>query len=132
MEQKRSRPSPDKRWLVVLCLLPIAVAACLLLFFFPPWQYDFWPKCLLYQFTGIHCPGCGCTRALAALVHGDLRKSLACNVLLIPYAIVILVTILCPKVTLNRFFAWGLATVIILFFILRNLPWHPFCLLAPH
>ena len=35
----------------------------------------FWPPCLFHLFTGYYCPGCGGTRAAAALVHGRLLQS---------------------------------------------------------
>ncbi|MFT7474421.1 MAG: hypothetical protein ACI81L_001346 [Verrucomicrobiales bacterium] len=36
--------------------------------------------------TGGWCPGCGCTRALGALMHGDLRGSLLLN----PWTVLVL------------------------------------------
>lgn len=31
--------------------------------------------CLFYRFTGIPCPGCGLTRSIAHLAHGDFALS---------------------------------------------------------
>jgi len=33
------------------------------------------PPCLLHEFTGLYCPGCGGTRAFVALIHGQFLKS---------------------------------------------------------
>lgn len=32
--------------------------------------------CILYEFLGLYCPGCGGTRAVTALFHGKLLESL--------------------------------------------------------
>ena len=40
------------------------------------------PLCLVHAFTGLHCPGCGMTRALHALLHGDVALALRSNALL--------------------------------------------------
>jgi hypothetical protein len=40
--------------------------------------------CPLHALTGLHCPGCGATRALWLLVHGEPARALAHNVLLLP------------------------------------------------
>ena len=121
-----------KRLLLLSFSLLAGLALSVLLYFYPAEGHPFWPKCLFHQMTGFYCPGCGNTRALSALLHGQLRESLAKNVLFIPSCAALLVAFLCPKVAYNRFFAWGVAIVFILFFILRNLPWYPFVLLAPH
>jgi len=34
-------------------------------------HYPILPPCLFHQLTGWHCPGCGSTRALLALMEGD-------------------------------------------------------------
>lgn len=36
---------------------------------------DLLPPCLLHVVTGFYCPGCGGTRALSALMHGQPLKS---------------------------------------------------------
>lgn len=37
------------------------------------------PPCLFHTLTGFSCPGCGCTRAVLALLRGDLLQSLRFN-----------------------------------------------------
>ncbi|MBP5531121.1 MAG: DUF2752 domain-containing protein [Lentisphaeria bacterium] len=86
---------------------------------------------MFHKFTGLYCPGCGNTRALSALLHGRIGESLRNNLLLIPTLAVLTVAAARPGIGLNRFFAWGFAAVVILFFILRNIPVYPFTLLAP-
>jgi hypothetical protein len=48
---------------------------------FPPELYSFYPQCPLHHYFGILCPGCGTTRALAALLHGNLNEALRLNTL---------------------------------------------------
>ena len=79
-----------------------------------------------------NCPGCGCTRALAALLHGDIHKCFTSNILFIPSILVAVILLLFPKLMKIRCLIWTIITIVVLFFILRNLPWQPFCLLAPH
>lgn len=70
-------------------ILAAAVAAAILLLF-PPAQYSFYPQCPIHQYLGILCPGCGTTRALAALLHGHLSQALRLNpltTLAMPFAI---------------------------------------------
>lgn len=33
------------------------------------------PPCILYTYFGIYCPGCGGTRSLIYLLHGDIIRS---------------------------------------------------------
>lgn len=50
---------------------------------FEPAGQSFYPRCWLYTTTGLQCPGCGATRALHALLHGDLPRALRLNALVV-------------------------------------------------
>lgn len=45
-------------------------------------HYPFLPPCLFHQLTGWHCPGCGSTRAVLALMEGDPVRAVRNNLLL--------------------------------------------------
>lgn len=55
----------------------------LTLFHFPPDQFPFYPPCPIQSLLHLQCPGCGTTRALAALLHGHFREALRLNALTI-------------------------------------------------
>lgn len=62
-----------------------------LLVLFPPEQYGFYPRCPIFEATGFLCPGCGGTRALAALLRGHLAEAVRWNglvVAMVPLALV--------------------------------------------
>ena len=49
----------------------------------PPAALRWLPPCPFFQATGLLCPGCGGTRAMLALLHGDLHAAWAHNPLLL-------------------------------------------------
>jgi hypothetical protein len=53
------------------------------LYRFPPERYSFYPLCPIHEYLHLLCPGCGATRALSALLHGDLTAALHFNALAI-------------------------------------------------
>jgi hypothetical protein len=73
--------------------------ACL--YWLPPARYTFYPRCPFFALTNLECPGCGMTRALAALLHGQFALSWHYN----PLALLLL-----PM--LAAYFATGYARLI--------------------
>ena len=124
----------NKQDLLLLGLLAaLAVLACAIVLAAPPGspRAKWLPKCMVYQQTGLYCPGCGCTRALSALLHGDLKASLHNNLLLIPGSLLVALLIAKPQITLRRPVAITIVVIIVTFTVLRNIPCAPFTALAP-
>lgn len=77
------RPVSSPGWFAGVVLAATAVAAGAVLYFFNPSTHGFYPVCRFHQLTGWNCPGCGATRALYALLHGELRLAVKDNALLV-------------------------------------------------
>jgi Protein of unknown function (DUF2752) len=82
----------SRRWLANLVALTVAASACELLRF-PPAGSRFYPRCPVFFWLHLYCPGCGGTRALAALLHGRLKEAMHWNAMVViffPFAAVFL------------------------------------------
>ena len=114
--------------------------AWLLRHFDPEVAHGLFPTCMFRDFTGFHCIGCGMTRMLHALVHGDLPRAFSMN----PLAMALLaVSPLLAGWKLGWRPRWLRAPMAVLaepkfwlvllptYWVARNLPWFPFTLLAP-
>ncbi|MEN5069228.1 MULTISPECIES: DUF2752 domain-containing protein [Stenotrophomonas] len=132
-----------KRWLLAL-LPPAAVAAgagfWVLRHYDPNSASSPFPPCSFLAVTGYYCIGCGLTRALHALAHGDVVTAFSMNPLaMLMLAIAPLVIgwalgwrprALQPLITLLMKPAFWLI-LLPAYWIARNLPWVPFTWLAP-
>lgn len=99
------------------------------------------PACPFRQLTGLLCTGCGSQRALHDLTHLDLGGAFGHN-LLFPPAVLLLGWHGAERAARhfgNRFLASPLdhprapllvLAVVVVFTVLRNLPWEPFRFLA--
>jgi hypothetical protein len=114
----------------------VALAAFVLLRF-PPGQNRFYPLCPVYEFLHVQCPGCGATRALAALLRGRLHEALELNALItlaVPFAIAYGLVwywsfVRREELRWPRFSPVGMVGAMALtmgFAVLRNLPLHGF------
>ncbi len=116
-------------WLVLaIALLPVLI----LLFSFNPAHHGFYPMCVFYRVTGLQCPGCGGLRAAHHLLHGEIITAFRFNqlfVLALPVLAVIGVRRMIrgeiakpiPPRTQARW-AWISFVILLLFWIVRNLP----------
>jgi len=132
-----------KEWLGLAAPAVVLVAGGAYLYAVPPEKGSIYPPCLFHALTGWHCPGCGTTRCLHALLHGDLRQAAAYNVVAL---------VLLPLIAFWGLRAWFAALTgrtwqgprlppwsvylflgfCLAFWVLRNLPFSPFDALAPH
>ncbi len=90
--------------------------------------------CLFYQTTGLLCPACGGTRAMAHLFGGRFQLALQSNalaVLMLP--ILFYVAAVAARLAFDRrftaahikvapFWLWMVFSLVLLFWVLRNLP----------
>lgn len=109
---------------------------------FDPATAGVFPPCPVRYLTGWYCPGCGSLRAIHQLLHGHLRGAWAMNpltVILLPFLAYGLTSHALyeirgrglPQPFLRAAWIHALCAAILLFGIVRNLPLHPFNLLAP-
>jgi hypothetical protein len=136
---KLSNPRQTSQRLAAAICGVMALGIGATLFFFNPSQYHIYPVCEFHQLTGLNCPGCGATRALYALLHGDVATALHDNALLLLLMVagagrgLWLAWESYRGRTMGDFFPqhslWVLLVVTVVFGVVRNLPWFSF--LAP-
>jgi len=125
---------PDRRFPVFAIVGGVLLGAAAMLYFFPPEQYRLYPKCTLYAWTGLKCPGCGGLRAAHQLLHGHFVEAFRLNPLLFVLAPVVLLLSLSSllKPVMKRdwleplrrpAFIWLFVGIAVVFAIVRNLPW---------
>ncbi len=90
MTRAEPQPVPPKiRTAPSLTFFAIAVSSFVVagglafVYSFNPSTHGFYPTCLFHQLTGLNCPGCGATRSLYALLHGNLSIALRDNALFV-------------------------------------------------
>ncbi len=100
------------------------------------------PACTFYQLTGWDCIGCGTTRALHELLHGQVLSALSHN-LVTPFLLLIPAYFLLAEwlqavfgrpilkpIQDKKWLMIALLMISLVYFVLRNLPWAPFTWLA--
>ncbi|MFN2532429.1 MAG: DUF2752 domain-containing protein [Pyrinomonadaceae bacterium] len=105
-------------------------------FMFDPGRTGFFPPCPFRALTGLTCPGCGSTRCLHQLVHGNIASAFKLNPLLIislPFLIWALM-----RYTRNAFRnsprrlplravqIWPVVAIVAAFWFFRNTSYYPF------
>ena len=131
-----------KQLTIIIGIPVILLAGAVTLFFLDPSKHTFFPKCAFHMATGYSCPGCGSSRALYQLTHGNVLEALRLN----PGIMFLLgmgvtdfgryirsVKLSEPFHTVfaNVRLVIGLVVGMLLYAVARNLPWAPFTDLAP-
>ncbi|MEV5547692.1 DUF2752 domain-containing protein [Streptomyces sp. NPDC052309] len=91
-----------------------------------------YPVCPLLRFTGIYCPGCGGLRSAHAFVHGDVLTALHANAPAVAgflgFALLWTVWVVRAargrplRIDLGPVHLWTLGALLLLFTVVRNLP----------
>lgn len=95
------------------------------------------PPCPTKALLGIDCPGCGMSRAVYSLLHGDLGAALAFNALGVVALVLLAVAFVTYTIGLwrgRRVRGWQnlryspavVLVVTVIWFVIRNLPFAPF------
>jgi hypothetical protein len=118
-------------------VLFLTVAAVSLVAVVDPNEEGHYPTCPFLSLTGFQCPGCGSMRTVHALVHGRLQEAFSLNVLTV---------VMLPFLAFFWFrwararaldrpartkaahpaLIWLLFAVIVIFWVVRNLPFGAF------
>jgi hypothetical protein len=127
--------SPRRMGAVAAAAL-VLTGALAVLFFFDPSTAGFFPVCALHEMTGWQCPGCGGLRAVHQLSHGHIAAAWRLN----PFVVGLLPLALWlglreaardftgrqwPGLVTRPVFGWLLTGALVLFGVLRNVPFHP-------
>jgi hypothetical protein len=107
------------------------------LFYFEPGKTGFFPPCLFRTITGLTCPGCGVTRALHQILHGNFEAAFILNPLFlvsIPflliaflrYTVIVLAGGVPKKNALPAPYIYAIFFIVSSFWIFRNTPFYPF------
>ncbi len=118
-----------------------SIAAAYVLYAFDPATHAF-PQCPFYSITGFFCPGCGSQRAIHHLLHGHLLAAAGNNMLLVvvlPLLLLHAAAWLANRLGQKQFplvfekiiAAKWVMLVVIVFWLMRNVPLQPFAWLAP-
>jgi hypothetical protein len=122
-----------------LLLVTTALALLLIYFFFDARKGGF-PECPFHVLTGWFCPGCGSQRALSSLLHGNVVEAMHNNILMVLFLPLLLYSAFVNlryagarkmKLWYDPIFVKIVLAAVVCFWIFRNIPHHPFSILAP-
>jgi hypothetical protein len=98
----------------------IAGAGLLVLYRFDPVTTRGFPQCVFHALTGLQCPGCGTTRALHALLHGNVPAAWHFNAALFVVAPFVVTAHVWPEFRTHRATAWAAVAFTMAWWVGRN------------
>jgi hypothetical protein len=102
-------------------LISVIAIGAAILYRFDPATVHFYPPCIFHAMTGLQCPGCGTTRALHHLLHGDVAGAFHLNAMLfviVPFSAIAGAS---RRFATHPLTGWGAAAVTVGWWIARNL-----------
>lgn len=125
-------PSRLRRIATPAGVLAVVVGAFAYVGSVDPNEPGHYPVCPLLRFAGVYCPGCGGLRSAHAVAHGDLGAALGSNALaVVGYALFAVLWVLWTvraaagkplRIDLKPLHWWGIGAVLLIFTVVRNLP----------
>lgn len=128
--------------IIITSIVIVLLGVLSLYFFINPSEYNFFPKCPLYTYSGIYCAGCGSQRAIHQIINGNIITGIRHN-----YLLVLVFAVLSYKTglfVLNKIYNKAhtdifhkpmstkiILVLVLLFWALRNINVFPFTELAP-
>jgi hypothetical protein len=123
--------------ITIIALFSLAVIS----FYSVPEKNSIYPPCIFHTVTGYLCPICGSSRSLHSLAHGNFLSAMRSNIFLVAtivvgtalYIVKLFEIIFGKRVSFRIHYKAGyiLIILLILFGLIRNIPYYPFTLLAP-
>ncbi len=109
----------------------LLLTALTILHLFPVGKSSFYPACTWFSLTGTYCAGCGSTRAMNAIAHGNFQDIIHYNILIVfflPYLLYSYAMLFFSAVSGYRPLVisfknselYTLAVLVLLFWISRN------------
>jgi hypothetical protein len=127
------------QWVPPVAVGGLAIGACIYVGLVDPNTSSsaFYPQCTFKALTGLDCPGCGLTRAMHAVVTGHPLRALDHNILIaliLPLAVYTYFVWVSrtmfgwelPYVRVSKRVGYAIGPLILVFWVVRNLPWAPF------
>lgn len=125
MSQQQICGYPLWQILAAGCIVAATFTCVVLLYLFEPSSTHFFPVCPFYGITGLECAGCGSTRALYHLLHGDLGQAMRFNILFVLAIPALPVLLLLRRAkNFHRFqepLGMLCAAIVLVFAVVRNL-----------
>ena len=123
-----------------LLIVVLGVVLATLLYCFNPESVRY-PPCFFRILTRLECPGCGSARSAYHLLHGNFGTAIDYNILFIaavPFVAIEGLSRLFSRSenqvlkfrVFNYIRAWQVMLIVIIFWVIRNLPVYPFTLLS--
>src|SRR5229473_3201521 len=99
----------------------LAAGAAVILYRFDPATVHGYPPCVFHALTGLQCPGCGTTRALHHLLHGDIAGAFRLNAMLFVVIPSAAIAASSRRFATHPLTGWSAVIVTIAWWIGRNL-----------